>query len=179
MQRAAPTGPAPARTAPHPLAAWLQRARFALGVAAALLLVAMVSLTTVDVVGRYFLSRPLPGAFELTELAMGAMVFSSLPLVTLSRQQVSVDLLESLVPRAWRRAQSMLLDLVGALCVAVIAWQLWLKAGHMADAGETTATLQVVVYPLVYYMAGLATVTVALMLAMAWGDAAGVLEEGR
>ena len=44
----------------------------------------MVLLTCVDVVGRYFLNRPLTGAFELTEHAMGALVFSSLPLVALS-----------------------------------------------------------------------------------------------
>lgn len=170
------TAPMPA---PHDLAAWLARAGFALGVAAALLLAAMVLLTTIDVVGRYFLARPLAGAFELTELAMGAMVFSSLPLVTLRRQQVTVDLLESLVPPAWRRAQRALLDLVSAACVAVIAWQLWRKAGQMVDAGETTATLHIAVYPLVYYMAALAAITCALMAAMAWGDATGALEDKR
>lgn len=161
---------------PGPLAALLRRAEFALGIAAALLLAAMVLLTTADVIGRYFLNRPLPGAFELTELAMGAMVFFSLPLVTLRRQQVTVDLLEHAVPRAWRRAQQALFDLVAALCAAVVTWQLWGKAGQMAAAGETTATLQIAVYPLVYTMAALGGVTVAVMLAMAWGDATGALD---
>lgn len=142
-----------------------------LGGVAALLLVALALLTCVDVVGRYFLNQPLTGAFELTELAMGALVFSSLPLVTLRRQQVTVDLFESFVPRAWRRAQNTLADLVAAACAGVIAWQLWRKAANMVSAGETTATLEIPVYPLVYYMALLAWVTVALMLAMAWADA--------
>ena len=142
-----------------------------LGTVAALLLVALALLTCVDVVGRYFLNRPLTGAFELTELAMGALVFSSLPLVTLRRQQVTVDLFDSFVPRAWRRVQNALADLIAAACAGVIAWQLWRKAVNMAAAGETTATLGIPVYPLVYYMALLASITVALMLAMAWADA--------
>lgn len=167
-----------AASAPLPsgLAAWLARTERVLGGAAALLLVAMVLLTMVDVIGRYFLGRPLTGAFELTEMAMGAMVFSSLPLVTLARQQVTVDLLAGAMPAAWWRVSRVLFDLVAAACVGVIAWQLWLKTGHLAAAGETTATLQIAVYPLVAYMAALASATVAVMLAMAWGDATGKLE---
>ena len=155
------------------LAAWLARIELALGCAAALLLTSMVLLTTVDVIGRYFLDRPLVGAFELTELAMGAMVFSSLPLVTLARQQVTVDLFAGVVPPAWRRVQTVLIDVTAALCLSVIAWRLWQKAIYMAEAGETTATVLVPIYPLVYYMAAMAAVTVALMLAMAFGDATG------
>ena len=111
-------------------------------------LVAMTLLTTVDVVGRYFLNRPLAGAFELTELAMGAMVFFSLPLVTLRREQVTVDLLAGAVPVRWQRWERALFDLVAAAC-------------------------------LVYTMALLAAVTVAVMVAMAWGDATGALEPPR
>lgn len=170
--------PADARV-PGGLAAWLARAEIVLGSAAALLLVAMTLLTTVDVVGRYFLNRPLAGAFELTELAMGAMVFFSLPLVTLRREQVTVDLLAGAVPVRWQRWQRALFDLVAAACLGAIAWQLWLKAGHMLAAGETTATLHVPIYPLVYTMAVLAAVTVAVMVAMAWGDATGALEPPR
>ena len=60
--------------------------------------------------------------------------------------------------------------------MAVITFMLWTKAGHMAAAGETTAVLQIVVYPLVYTMALLGGLTVAVMLLMAWGDAAGALD---
>jgi len=161
------------------LAAWLAHAERWLGCVAALLLAAMVLLTTIDVVGRYFFNRPVVGAFELTELVMGAMVFSSLPLVTLARQQVTVDLFASIVPRTWRRAQNALIDVVAALCLAVIAWRLWQKAVYMAGAGETTATLPIPIYPLVYYMAAMAAVTVVLMLALAVSDAMGTTEGRR
>ena len=157
-------------TLPEP-PALLRRADHVLGVVTALMLVAMVLLTCIDVVGRYFLNRPLTGAFELTELAMGALIFSSLPLVTLRRQQVTVDLFDRLVPTSWKRAQSAFFDTMAALCMALIGWRLWIKAAEMAQAGETTAVLQIPVYPLVYYMAALTTATVGVMLIMVWLDA--------
>lgn len=174
------TGDTQAREAgPRGTAAWLGMAEAWLGSAAALLLVAMTLLTAVDVIGRYFFDRPLTGAFELTELAMGAMVFVSLPLVTLRREHVTVDLMEHLVPKAWRRAQQLLMDAIVVLCLAVITWQLWRKAHTMASAGETTATLEIPIYPLVYAMAALSAITVAVTVALALGDARGAREDAR
>lgn len=159
--------------ATRPAPPMLQRADRVLGAIAALMLAAMVLLTCVDVVGRYFLNRPLTGAFELTEHAMGALVFSSLPLVALRRQHVTVDLFDRFVPAVWRRAQSTFVDLVAAACTGAIAWRLWVKAVEMHAAGETTAVLQFAVYPLVYFMAVLTFIAVLVMLAMAWLDATG------
>ena len=156
--------------APPPLV--LRRTDRVLGVVAALALVGMVLLTCVDVIGRYVLNRPLTGAFELSEMAMGALVFASLPLVTLRRQQVTVDLLDWLIPAGWRTAQDAIANLVAALCTVAIGWRLWVKAQDMLRTGETTATLKIPVYPLVYYMAVLSFLTAAVMLAMIWFDAA-------
>ena len=50
-------------------------------------------LTCIDVFGRYAIGRPLQGAFEVSELAMGALIFTSLPLVTMRGQHVTIDLL--------------------------------------------------------------------------------------
>ncbi len=160
------------------LAALLRRVEGLLGVIAALTLFMLMMLTCVDVVGRYFFSRPLPGGFELTELAMGALIFTSLPLVTLRRQHVRVDLVEHLVPVVMRNLQQALLDVVSAVCMGVIAWRLWIRAEGMARAGETTATLQIIVYPLVYYMAVMAFVTTALIVVLAWADAFGTRKSG-
>jgi TRAP-type transport system small permease protein len=160
----------PAHGLPQP-PALLVRAGQLFGAVAALALVGLVLLTCIDVVGRYLLNRPLTGAFELSELTMGALVFASLPLVTLRRQQVTVDLFERLVPAAWRPVQDAAASLVAALCVGVIAWRLWVKAEEMMRAGETTATLKIPVYPLVYYMALLSLLTAVVILAMTWVDA--------
>jgi len=155
------------------LAGILRRVDGLLGLVAVIVLAFLMLLTCVDVVGRYLLDRPVPGAFEISELAMGALIFTSLPLVTLRREQVTVDLLSHLVPVRFRRIQQGLLDLLAALCVGIIAWRLWIKAVEMASAGETTATLQIAVYPLVYYMSLLTFLTMILIVVLAWTDAFG------
>lgn len=161
-------GDHPPAPAPPPLV--LRRTERALGALAAVALVGIVVLTCVDVVGRYLLNRPLTGAFELSEMAMGALVFASLPLVTLRRQQVTVDLLDWLVPASWRTVQDVAANLVAALCVGVVAWRLWVKAAEMLANGETTAVLKISMYPLVYGMALLSGLTAIVILAMAWLD---------
>jgi TRAP-type C4-dicarboxylate transport system permease small subunit len=160
-------------SAAAPPSALLRRTDRLLGAIAALTLVAMVLLTCIDVIGRYLLNRPLTGAFELSELAMGALVFSSLPLVTLRRRHVTVDLFDRIVPALWRPAQDAVLDLTAAVCTGVIAWRLWIKAQDMMRAGETTASLKIPVYPLVYYMAVLCFVSAAVIVVMMWLDATG------
>jgi TRAP-type C4-dicarboxylate transport system permease small subunit len=154
------------------LPAFSRRIEGLLGGIAALALTGLMALTCVDVIGRYLFNRPLPGGFELTELTMGALIFTSLPLVTLRRQHVRVDLVD-LLPARWQALQHALLDLVSAVCMGVIGWRLWIKAGDMARAGETTATLQITVGPLVYYMAVLSFVTAALIVLLAWFDLLG------
>lgn len=155
--------------APPPLA--LRRIEWLLGGLAAIALVGMVLLTCVDVIGRYVLNRPLTGAFEMSEMAMGALVFASLPLVTLRRQQVTVDLFDGLLPAGWRAVQDAAANLVAAVCVGVVSWRLWIKASEMLANGETTAVLKIPMYPLVHAMALLSGLTAVVILAMAWLDA--------
>jgi TRAP-type C4-dicarboxylate transport system permease small subunit len=123
-----------------------------------------MALTCADVAGRYFLNAPLPGAFEITELAMGALIFTGLPLVTLRRQQVTVDLLDRLVPLRLRSFRDALMHALGAICTGVVAWRLWVKAGQMLSSGDTTSTLQAPVAPLVYYMSVQAAITALILL---------------
>src|SRR4029077_1450758 len=70
----------------------------ALGVIAAVLLFGLMVLTCVDVVGRYFLNRPVYGAFEITEMLLAALIFLGLPLVTLRNEHVNVDVLDPITP---------------------------------------------------------------------------------
>ena len=70
----------------------------------------LVVLTVVDVVGRYALSAPAPGATELTEFGVAALVFAALPAVTWRGGHVAVDLLDRFVPPARRRWRAALVN---------------------------------------------------------------------
>lgn len=142
-----------------------------LELAAGLLLAGIGLLTCIDVFGRYVLGRPLQGAFEVSELAMGALIFTALPLVTLRGQHVTIDLLDGVLPQRARRVQAVAVGLVSALCTAMLAWRLWARAGEMRGTGETTAILQLAVYPLVYYMAALSALAAIASIALATAEA--------
>ncbi len=148
------------------LGRWERPFELLLGGATALILAAIMLLTCVDVAGRYVLNMPVPGALEVSELMMGALIFTSLPLVTLRQQQVTIDLLEPFIPKVIKPALHVIIQLTGGLCLAVISWRLWVKGGQMLQQGDTTAVLQVSVWPLVYFMSLLAAVTSVILLIM-------------
>jgi TRAP-type transport system small permease protein len=113
----------------------------ALGLLAAALLFGLMALTCADVVGRYFLNKPVPGGFEMTELLLAALIFAGLPLVTLRSEHVMVDLLDPVTPDWLFRIQHVLATLLGAACTAYLAWRLALRAEELATRGETTSQL--------------------------------------
>lgn len=148
------------------LGRWEKPFEMLLGSATALILACIMLITCVDVAGRYVLSRPVPGGLEVTELMMGALIFASLPLVTLRNQQVTIDLFEPFIPKFVKPALQVVIQLVGGLCLAVISWRLWVKGGQMLQQGDTTAVLQVTIWPLVYFMSVLAAITAVILLLM-------------
>ena len=136
----------------------------ALGLFAAALMFGLMLLTCVDVVGRYFFNKPVTGGFELTEILLASLIFAGLPLVTLRGDHITVDLFDPLTPDWLFRIQHVLATLVGAACTGYLAWCLWLRAGALDRAGETTSQLQFKIAWLTYAMAVLMALTAAALV---------------
>ena len=141
-----------------PRSDWGRLVEVLLGVAASVILLLLMGLTFVDVVARYVFSRPLAGAFEMTELLLLVLIFAGLPLVTYSDEHAVMDFIDRpLGPRGTEALQR----LVQALCAAtmgLLAWLVWLKADRIWAYRDATDVLRIVYGPFVYFMA----VTVAL-----------------
>jgi TRAP-type C4-dicarboxylate transport system permease small subunit len=168
----APPGPAggPDRLFPGRPGHWTGRL---LGSVAATVLFAMMALTFLDVVGRKLLSRPVPGAYELTEFLMGTLIFSALPLVTAREGHVTIDVLDHLVPGPVARWQRVAASAVSAGCLAFIAWRLWvLSAGHFRTS-EVTMTLHIPHGPFSRLFAVLSALAAVAGLAVLWGHVRG------
>jgi TRAP-type transport system small permease protein len=141
---------------------------WALGLAAAGVLLCLMMLTCVDVVGRYFFNRPVTGGFEITELLLAALIFAGLPLVTLRNDHVTVDLFDPITPEWFFRIQHLVACVIGFLCTGYLAYRLWLRAVSMDDAGETTAVLKIKVAYLTYSMAVMMGFTAVALLVLAF-----------
>jgi TRAP-type C4-dicarboxylate transport system permease small subunit len=138
-----------------------------LGILAAVILFSLMTLTCIDVIGRYFFNRPVYGAFEITEMLLAGLIFSGLPLVTLRNDHVTVDLFDAVVPPRLVRIQHVLICLIGFVATGYLAWRLWLRAAAMVQAGETTAQLKFKIGYLTYGMSLLMALTaVALIVLM-------------
>jgi TRAP-type C4-dicarboxylate transport system permease small subunit len=137
------------------------------GTLAAAALLAIMLLTAVDVLSRKFLAASVPGALELTELLMVAVIFAGLPLVSLQAEHVVFDTLDSRLPPPLLRLQRSLIDALCAAALAGLAGLMWVKAGQMASYGDITAQLKLPVAPVVYAMAALCALTAAVHVAHA------------
>jgi len=132
---------------------WRRRAEAGLGIAASAILLAMMLLTFVDVVARYVFSRPVRGAFEVTELMLLVLIFAGLPLVSYADEHAVMDFVDRLLSL---RGRIVLQRAVQALCAAVmflLAWLVWLKADRIWAYRDATDVLRIVYGPFVYFMA--------------------------
>jgi TRAP-type C4-dicarboxylate transport system permease small subunit len=138
----------------------------ALGFIAASVLFAMMVLTCVDVIGRYWFSHPVFGAFEITETLLGALIFAGLPLVTLRNDHVTVDLLDPITPDWTLRIQHVVACAIGLVSTGYLSWQLWVRALRMDEAGETTGQLKYKLAYLTYSMSVLMALTALALLVL-------------
>lgn len=136
-------------------------------VIAALALAAMAMVTVVDVTGRYLLNAPLPGSYELVGLLLAVTVFAALPLATLRREHVVVDILDHVLPARLIAVQAGATALLAAAALAATAWQLWLRGQRLALDNAATNLLEVPLAPVAFFMAVCTALCVPAMLAVA------------
>ena len=132
---------------------WKRHADALLGVAASAILLAMMLLTVVDVVARYVFSRPVRGAFEVTELMLLVLIFAGLPLVSFADEHAVMDFIDRVLSmRAQRRLQHAV-QAANAAFMFLLAWLVWLKADRIWAYRDATDVLRIVYGPFVYFMA--------------------------
>lgn len=139
-----------------------------LGTVAALLLFATMTVTVVDVFGRYLFNAPLPAGFELIQIAMALLVFVTLPILTARDEQVRIDVFQHIFPRRLRPWLRVASEAISLVVIVGFAWLLWQRATSFASSQETTSTLRFPLAPLAFFVAAAwlaAAAIVALRLA--------------
>lgn len=145
---------------PHRQAGWYRL----LAAVAALLIVLLIGVTCTDVIGRYMLNRPFGGAYELTQILLGALVFVAMPLTTADGGHVEVDLALHLLPRKVQRLLGRLAGLVSAVAFAYFTWRLVLIALDQLHEGTRSASLALPMAPLAFLAAVSCAFSAVIML---------------
>jgi TRAP-type C4-dicarboxylate transport system permease small subunit len=127
----------------------------------------MMALTFADVVGRYVFNSPITGALELTEFAMAIVIFLGLTLLSTEEGHVTVDLFDNFIPDKIKAVQTVIVNIISAVIVGVISWQLWVKAAETAEYGDITQFLRMPLAPLLYFMSimtGIASIVMVFIM---------------
>jgi len=130
-----------------------------LGWIAGVILMIMMLLTTCDVVARYALNAPIRGAFELTEVSLVLLIYAGLPLVSRREAHVVVDLFESWMSDAVKKALRVLGNLLCTAALGGMSWLIYLRAVRVANYGDTTSVLKMPLAPVAFTIAALILVT--------------------
>jgi TRAP-type C4-dicarboxylate transport system permease small subunit len=139
-----------------------------LGLVVAFIMFFMMILTFIDVVGRQGFDLPVSGGGELTEIALGFVVYIGLPLVCIRREHITIGLMAGLLKGPVRQVQHILLNLLFASVTFIWARQVWIQADSLAAANNELMFLKVSIAPFVYVMSGFAFFACLIFVFLAW-----------
>ena len=146
---------------------WLERLTRSVALAGGLLLVGVMGMTVVSVLGRYLFNAPVPGDYEITELAIGIAAFAFFPYCHISNANIVVELFTGRMPARWKAALDAVHNVTFAIVAGLIAWRLFIGGMHKFADGETTMFLGIPIH-WAYFSAlmgaGLLTVVCVLLL---------------
>jgi TRAP-type C4-dicarboxylate transport system permease small subunit len=109
----------------------------------------------------------IPGALELTEMMLAALIFAALPLATARREHILVDLVDAVTPRGLLRLQIRVVSLLSAGVLGLLAWRFWGKAAEMWSYRNVTDYYDLPLAPVAAFMALTTTLAAALFVAQA------------
>jgi len=152
-------------------------ARFLTRVAAVFLL-AMVAINVVDVGLRSGFNAPIFGTYEIVEFMLAAVAFLAIPEVFLRDQNITIELIDQLLPArviGWMRAIG---TLAAFVFVGLLTWHMVPTALEFREFNEITMDLQLPLFwkaVLILTGIGAAVVTAFVLLvrdvSQALGDA--------
>jgi TRAP-type C4-dicarboxylate transport system permease small subunit len=121
---------------------------------AALILSLLAVVTFADVVARYFFNRPFTFTVEMTELAMGLIVYLGVGLVTQSGSHITVDVVTLRLSERMRAFMTLLMNLLALAFLAIMVWQLFLRAQFLLVKADITPIWRIPFWPVAFVMAG-------------------------
>jgi len=130
-----------------------------LALAGATVAVAMLLLTASDVIGRSLFNYPIPGAYQLTELGMGCVIFLVLPLITYEKRHLCMGLLDRCLSVLLKRCFGLLNSILLSAAFLLVSWRLWEYAAKRAAFGETIGIFSLHTAPFFFTFSILAAVS--------------------
>jgi len=127
-------------------------------------LIILTIITCIDVTGRYFFNSPLPGSTELTEVILGIVVFSSLPMICWKNENIVVDILDRVFSILIRNMLLIIINLLISTSLFYLGNKLLILASRADKYGQITEHLEIQTSYFLYFMASICYFTVFCIL---------------
>jgi TRAP-type C4-dicarboxylate transport system permease small subunit len=118
----------------------------------AVALTAMMMLTVVDVIGRFF-KTPVFGSVELVGFLATIIVAAALPYTYKVDGHVGVEILVRLLPEKIQTWMDIFTRTLTLILFGLITWQMFLYAEDIYKTGEVSMNLEFPIYYIVYLLA--------------------------
>ncbi len=139
---------------------------------AALTLLALMLITCVDVFGRYLFNNPLTGSTELTEIAVGIVIFSVFPIVSWRNDHVVVDILDHFFSPRIHMIRTIAINVVVSIALTFLAQRIYVLGHRSLSYGEVTEFLAIplgwmmIFIAIMCWLSALAVVTLGIYRAI-------------
>ena len=134
-----------------------------LGLVAGAGLMAMVVITTLDVVLRVF-RISLPGAYDLVRIAGALTIAAALPYTTAVKGHVAIEYFFHQLGRRGRIVVDALMRLVGMALFGMLAWGSILFGSSLKRSGEVSLTVQLPMFWVPYVLAASCVLVILIKL---------------
>jgi TRAP-type transport system small permease protein len=106
-------------------------------------LIGLMLITFIDVLGRYFFSKPLTASNELTEIVMIAVIFLAGGYFTLKGRQINIDLVISHLSKKTQNVLNVITSFLSIIILGLMTWQLaiWGWKNLISPRGKVTNVL--------------------------------------
>lgn len=145
---------------------------------ASLFMFGIAALTIVDVTGRYVFNSPVRGGVEIVQFLLGLLIFSALPLVTVKRAHITVELFDGFMSDQFKRFREVIVLIVSAGMIAFITERMWSTALEMQADQDISLDLQLPTAPIIFAIAALSAFSVIVQIYMVWKYVTGDFRAG-
>ncbi len=128
------------------------------GVAAVTMLVLML-VTCIDVFGRYLFNNPLTGSTELTEIAVGIVIFSVFPILASRNDHIVVDILDHFFSPRIHMIRTILINGLISIALIFLGERIYVLGQRSLGFGEVTEYLGVPLGWMMFFIAVMCWVT--------------------
>ncbi len=115
-------------------------------------LTAMMLLTVVDVIGRFF-KHPIFGSVEIIGLLAVILVATALPYTHKMDGHVGVEILVRLLKKKTQIWITFITQFLSLILFGLITWQMFIYAASIQRTGEVSMDLEFPIYYIIYLLA--------------------------